>query len=178
MPEVNTQEIINEIKKKTEERGLTDDVLSFDDVVVEEIDEARENAIDEDDYELNCGYDLGKLGAFTELTRRTSRVAPVVDYGNKFKFVIKRILRKLKSIFTFRKRQQNFDLNVAKSLNQIEKFINEEYRYDASKKSELMNKKEEWDYFNNMDKLIGDLQNKIASLEVEIEKLKEESNEK
>lgn len=178
MPEVNTEEIMNEIKKKVEERGLTDDVLSFDDIEAEDIEEDMGGFIDQDDFEMNCEYEINRLQAFTELSRQSSRLPAAVNYGNNFKYFIKRVLRKIKSFFTFRKRQEAFDLNVAKSLNQVEKFISEEYKYEIPGNSKLMNKKEEWEYYDNYDRIIGDLQNKIASLEVEIQKLKDDNNAK
>lgn len=163
--EINIDEIMTKIKENIKKRGYSDDLLDFNDITITE-----GNAID--DVELNSKYKQKLLEQYIDYSIIYCRETPVAPSNNKIKYFIKKVFRKIKKIIRFRNRQEDFDLYVAKSLNQLKGFVRQQDKYLVPEHSHLMTKSEEWEFYSNQEKMIEQLQNRISLLEEEIVKLK------
>lgn len=167
---INTEEIMDQIRRGIKERGYSEDVLEFDKV--------ETAAADSDDYDLHDKYSQETLIRNIDQARDTCRSAPVQYNGNMFKYYVKRIIRKADSIIRFQRHQTNFNLNTAKSLNQIEKYIllNDESPVTGSDGESPLEK--QLAFYKNTEELVERLENRVVALEAEVESLRKQLAEK
>ncbi len=167
---IDIEKIMGEIRQNIEDRGYTQEMLKFDEIDTQ--------SYDQDSLELTEDYSQERLIREIDQARDTCRLAPVEYTDNKFKYFVKRVLRKADSVIRFQKHQTNFNLNTAKSLNQIEKYIllNDETPMRGAVQESPMEK--QMRFYKNTEELIERLENRIALLETEVDELRKQLGEK
>ena len=153
--EINVEKIMQEIREKISQRNY-DDVMPFSEVSEKALLEADRFSMDE------LSYRIEKIHRQSEDMKVYKELK-----GNVFaKQIKKAIMKAITFVFKpFAEDQINYDLCLAKTLDQIYLYLRDEGH------AEKMNPDQEKKYFENHDELINTLTNRILQLENRISEL-------
>ncbi|MDE6592823.1 MAG: hypothetical protein K2K57_07165 [Oscillospiraceae bacterium] len=155
---VCVEEIMAQIRQKIKDEGLTADMLSFEDIPLEE-----KGIVQFGEY---CPEELKKSSGYICAHNQTDPYAPIE--GSFIKRMVKRILRKLMQFYIIPlvSEQNAFNYHCSNSVGQLTNFAG---RYEGFDPERLTARVEELELRNiSHKKEIEELQNRIAQLEEQL----------
>lgn len=128
MEKIDVEKIMEEIREDIRIKGYTNDMLSFNDVIVEP------------QIGINTGFDKVKFNEeLYELNNYWNIASNHVFTGNKIVFLIKKIIRKCIRfhINPIIDEQNRFNAAVVRSTNLLNQYITQQYKEQENEKNKL-----------------------------------------